>query len=259
MNWAIMKNTWHMCLASKLRQLVVTLFILYPLIKTTMSLCIEKQFPSEYLTDVAEQIPFVLACGSGCIGGQLNDGTLSLVLSRPVKISTYALSKWLAVAIAASTVSMIQFFAELFVAAFRTPYDLDPSFILTNGVERILICFGFSAVFMFFSSLVSGSKDLAVYLVFVIAGGITGMIAQIQPNTIPEGIGRTIANLLVPPIGCIYAVLHFILEPFIALTTVFKHGNLDWVQITAYFAVITFFISVCIYSLNRRELPYGAD
>jgi hypothetical protein len=259
MNWAIIKNTWHMCLASKLRQLVVTLFILYPLMKTTMSLCIEKEFPSEYLSDVSDQIAFVLACGSGCIGGQLNDGTLSLVLSRPIKISSYALSKWLAVAIAASTVSMIQFSAELFVALFRTPYALDATLIATNGTERILLCFGFSAVFMFFSSLVSGSKDLAVYLVFLIASGITGMLAQIEPNSIPEGIGRSIATMLVPPIGSVYEILHFILEPTIALTTLLKHGLFSWIEVTAYFSVIAFFVSVCIYSLNRRELPYGAD
>lgn len=248
-----------MCLASKLRQAVLLLFILTPLVKTTIELCVDKTFPADYLSESNSMVPFVLAVGSGCIGAQLNDGTLSLVLSRPVKISSYALSKWIAVAIAASVAGMTQFAAEIIVALARTPYSIDWEFAVANGVERVMVCFGFAAVFMFFSSLVSGSKDLAIYLVCMIASTICEWIAQVRPETIPEGIGRTLATLVVPPFALLYEILHALLAPMIALEPLLNHAMISISSIAAYFSIILVFISVCIYILNRRELPYGAD
>ncbi|HIA55576.1 MAG TPA: hypothetical protein EYN91_26420 [Candidatus Melainabacteria bacterium] len=259
MNWAIIKNTWHMCLASKLRQAVLLLFILTPLVKTTMELCVDKTFPTDYLSKSDSMVPFVLAVGSGCIGAQLNDGTLSLVLSRPVKISSYALSKWMAVAIAASVAGMTQFAAEIIVALARTPYSIDWAFVLTNGAERLMVCFGFAAVFMFFSSLVSGSKDLAIYLVCMIAATICQWISQIRPESIPAGPGRIAAALLVPTFSVLHEILKALLAPLISLEPLLNHSAISFSSITTYFAIICVFISVCIYSLNRRELPYGAD
>lgn len=259
MNWAIVKNTWQMCLASKLRQIVLVLLILFPLAKTTAELCITKEFPSDYLSEAAGSVFFVLTCGSGCIGRQLNDGTLSLVLSRPVKISSYAVSKWLSVAIASSLASMIQFAAELIVQDARAPYVMDAGFILTNGVERLLMCAGFSAVLMFFSSLVSGSKDLAVYLVCYIVEQIVSLISQIRPETIQNNLGKIAASIFVPPAGVLAQILQLVLAPSIDLSPLINHVMVNWFEITAYFAVVTFFISICIFSLNRRELPYGAD
>lgn len=259
MNWAIVKNTWQMCLASKLRQIVVAFLILFPLIKSTAQLCIENRFPHEFLSEPGGSIPFVLACGSGCIGGQLNDGTLSLVLSRPLKISSYVLSKWLAVAIASTIASLTQYFAELIVVGFRTAHLLDVGTVLTNGIERILICFGFSAVFMFFSSLVSSSKDLAVYFVCFLTSELCGMLAQIRPETLPEGAGRIAATVLVPPVAFISDILHFVLAPNIALLPLVNHFAISWTSITAYLSVVAIFTALCVFSLNRRELPYGAD
>lgn len=131
---------------------MLLLFIMTPIVRTTIELCAENKFSTEYLSTSGSMVPFVLAVGSDCIGAQLNDGTLSLVLSRPVRISSYAFSKWLAVANAASVAAMTQFAAEVIVAVSRTPYLIDWPYVLTNGVERLLVCFGFAAVFMFFSS-----------------------------------------------------------------------------------------------------------
>jgi hypothetical protein len=254
-----MKNTWQMCLASKLRQIVVTLFILFPLFKTTAELCTSSSFPTDMLSGPEGSVPFVLACASGCIGRQLNDGTLSLVLSRPLKISQYALSKWMAVSIASIVVCLTQFTAEIIVALARTPYWVSAPDIIANGVERILVCVGFSAVFVFFSSLVSGSKDLAVYLVLYLLAIISGWLGQIGPETLPEGTGRVVAKLFVPVMGVIAQVLGYVLSPFIDFAPLLNGLPLSWTAFTAYFCVITIFLSFCIFGLNRRELPYGAD
>ncbi len=259
MNWAIMKNTWQMCRASKLRLIVLTLFILYPLLKSTAELCIQKEFPTEYLSGPDSAIPFVLACGSGCIGSQLNDGTLSLVLSRPLKISEYALSKWMAVSIAASVMVLIQFSGELAALLARTPYWADAPTIIANAAQRILVCFGFSAVFVFFSSLVSGSKDLAVFLVIYIVQTVTAGLAQIKPDTLPEGLGRLTAKLLIPVLRETAGVLDYILKPYIDFSPLLTQFPVEWMAFTAYGAVIALFLSLSIFSLNRRELPYGAD
>jgi len=233
--------------------------VFYPLLKTTAELCITNEFPREYLTAASESVVFVLACGSGCIGGQLNDGTLSLVLSRPVKISSYAFSKWFAVAVASSVATLTQFAAEVIVVASRTPYLIDGGFVVANFFERLMICFAFSAVFMFFSSLVSGSKDLAIYFVCFIISKICESIAQMRPETLDDGFGKTLASFLVPPIALVDQALGFVLAPKIDLAPLLVNSVVTWPAVTAYFTVLTIFVSVCICSLNRRELPYGAD
>jgi hypothetical protein len=114
-------------------------------------------------------------------------------------------------------------------------------------------------VLVFFSCLVSGSKDLAVYFVVYLVSMIAGGLGQIRSDTVPEGLGRVAAKLLTPALSAVGDILDFVLKPQIDLSPLVHELSVPWTSFTAYACVVAVFLSLCIFSLNRRELPYGAD
>ncbi len=259
MNWAICKNTWKRCIANKLRMWILLVYILKPIIISTAQLCIQGEYSDSFFEGPNDSLVMVLICGSGVIGSQLNDGTLSLALSRPVKIVTYVFSKWFAVSVAASVATGIQLIAELIVAMSRTPALIDYSNLAVNGLERTLVCFGFSAVLVLLSSLFSGIKDLGIYLLLTLALSLIGMFSQIKGSSVPEGLARTAVEILVPVARSFAGLLQSVLPPTIDLSEL-TSGNMPSLSAFAmYLAVITVCLSIAIFRLNRKELPYGAD
>lgn len=259
MNWAICKNTWKRIIANKLRMWIVVVWMLKPIIISTLMLCLQHEFPDELYSGSADSIYFVLICGSGVIGSQLNDGTLSLVLSRPVTITSFVFSKWFAISVAASVAATVQLLCELTITLSRTPAAVHFVDVATNGIERIFVCVGFAAVMVLLSALVSGIKDLGLYLLLTIVFGIFQMLSAIKPQSVPDGLARIAVKIMVPIAQQLSTVLQALLHPSIDLTPILSGLLLSLNSLTSYLAVITVCLSLAIYSLNRRELPYGAD
>jgi ABC-type transport system involved in multi-copper enzyme maturation permease subunit len=238
---------------------ILLVVILAPIFASTVQLCTEHEFSGAALSPANGATLFVLICGSGAIGSQISDGTLSLVLSRPLTIRKYIFSKWFAIAVASTTAALIQLVSEVIVELNRTPAALNLSDVLINGTERALFCFGFSAVMILFSAVASGFKDLGLYFILVIINAISMMLAQIKPESVPEGVGRTIVNITLPASQIVNSVTEKIIQPGIDLSPLIAGTILSLHEFATYFAVIAAFLSLAIYSLNRRELPYGAD
>lgn len=257
MNWAICKNTWKRILANKLRMWILVVWIFKPIITTTVMLCLQHEFSDQLFSDSSESIYFVLICGSGVIGSQLNDGTLSLVLSRPVTIANFVFTKWYAISVAASVAAMVQLVCELIIALSRTPAAVNFVDVATNGIERLFVCAGFAAVMVLLSALVSGIKDLGLYLLLSIAASIFSMLSAIKPQSVPEGLAAV--NITVPITRQLSTILQTILSPSIDISPMLSGLWLSLNSVTSYLAVITVCLALSIYSLNRRELPYGAD
>jgi ABC-type Na+ efflux pump permease subunit len=230
-----------------------------PIIASTVQLCVQHYFSDQLISDPLRVTFFVLICGSGAIGSQLNDGTLSLVLSRPVTITKYVFSKWFAVSSASSIAAIVQLLCELAVALNRTPAAVSFTDVAINGTERILVCFGFAAVMILLSALVSGIKDLGLYLLLSILGVICSMLSQIKSNSVPDGLARVAVSIMVPFAQQCQTILDQILQPFVDLSPLLSGAFISLHAIASYLAVITLFLSLAIFSLNRRELPYGAD
>lgn len=195
----------------------------------------------------------ILACATGVIGSQLSDGTLSLMMSRPITTTRLVLSKWFAVGFAAFAVVFTQLLAEIVVTCFRTPYLLDPGAVLANAVERALLCFGLGAVITLLSTFVSGVKDLALYLVIAIGFSLLSLASQINERS-ASAFWKPIIKLLRPFVEGGAAAVQLVMLPYIDLS------SLTLISSTlAYLSVVAFCLSLSIWLLNRKELPYGAD
>jgi ABC-type transport system involved in multi-copper enzyme maturation permease subunit len=222
-------------------------------------LCLQREFPTELFSEPKEIAALALICGAGTIGSQLSDGTLSLVLSRPITISQYAASKWFAISVAAIVVSSLQLLSELLVALCRTPAAVDVSTLAANLIERILFCIGFGAVLTFLSALVSGGKDLGLYLLAQLTLQLLALASSINARSVPEGIARFAVQVFGPVAKWLAATLQLILNPYVEVSSVLNGMAISSSSIFSYLAVITVFLSLAIFCLNRRELPYGAD
>jgi hypothetical protein len=182
---------------------------------------------------------------------------LSLTLSRPITITEYVLSKWFAVATGSAVVSLLQLAAQTAIAMTRVS-DVHMNEILINGGERVVICFGICAVMTLCSCLVSGVRDLGVYLLISIIDGLFAGISTFRPGDVPIEIGKQIASVVVAFSGSVHHVLALCMSPTLDLKISSQLGTIPWLAITEFLAVITVTLSLAIFSLNRRELPYGA-
>jgi ABC-type transport system involved in multi-copper enzyme maturation permease subunit len=257
MNWAICKNTWTEILRNKLRLTILLFVFLSPIIGSTTGLCAEHVLSEEAFDSCEDTRYFVLIWGIGTIGRQVQDGTLSLLLSRPLMISKLVTSKWFAVAVASSITSILQLMAELLVA-FSRNQQISVFEAATNGVERVLVCIGLSAVVILLSSLVTGVKDIGLYVLLSILNDIFKSLAAIEPD---PSQNTTLKSFVVWSAHCAGSVYRFIQEclvPKIDLQMCISLGSIPWHELSLYLAIIATSLSLAIYTLNRKEFPYGS-
>ncbi|MBP6595541.1 MAG: ABC transporter permease subunit, partial [Candidatus Obscuribacter sp.] len=103
MNRAICVNTWREFKSNKVRLILLTLLFLGPLAHFTWRRCFSPlEIQDEMISFSAMSIFFALIWGIGVVGRERQHGTITLVLARPVTITNYIISKWIAVGLAAA-------------------------------------------------------------------------------------------------------------------------------------------------------------
>jgi ABC-type transport system involved in multi-copper enzyme maturation permease subunit len=259
LNWPVFKNTLREIAQNKLRLFLLLVLFLVPLIFTTFELCASGVFPSKPIEDSSSAINFVLLWGCGTIGRQVSDGTLSLLFSRPLTTTSFVFSKWSAVAFASIATSLFQLAAEAIVQFMRTPGSMAYGDIWCNAAERIMICFGFSAVIVLLSALVTGIKDLGLVFLIIIVQSIASAMSQMKPGEGSDVLTTSAVNIASLSAQFVSSLLETVSKPRVEMQTVLSGLPEMWYQIFAYLAVITVSLSLAILLLNKRELPYGSD
>jgi ABC-type transport system involved in multi-copper enzyme maturation permease subunit len=257
MNWAICKNTWTEVLRNKLRMALLLFMFLSPIFGSTSDLCTYHRFSETAFESCDGAKYFVLIWGIGTIGRQVKEGTLSLMLSRPLLISKLVVSKWFAVALASSITSVFQLLAELIVA-FSRNQQISVFEAATNGVERVLVCIGLSAVLILFSSLVTGVKDLGLYVLLYILTNIVQGLTTIETDPAQNVTLKSLVEFLVHCARAVYGFFEECLVPKIDLQMAISTGSIPWYELSLYLAIIATSLSLAIYILNRKEFPYGS-
>lgn len=257
MNRAICINTWREFKGNAVRLILLTLAFLAPLVSFTFQRCTyPATLTEEQIAHPSIAILFALLWGCGVIGKERQNGTIGLVLARPITISNYVTSKWFAVGLAASVCAVQALIVEHAVSIFFTPSLWVSTEFLTNALERVIIAFGISAVLIFYSSLVSGLKDLAL-----LAGTGFGLmlIAQmLSPFSYSRGseYEQNLAHHAMS-IGSYYIVAIF--YPNIPLADLINGGGEYLYYILNYFTVVTVFLSLAVFFLRRKEFSYAQD
>ena len=184
----------------------------------------------------------VLVLGAGMIGQDVSSGVLQLLFARPVRRPDYVVSRWLAVAIAASAVALLQLAVAVALMAARDSLPAAQE-VLLYGTGRVLESFGLAAVLALLSSLIPGFGDLALYLLFTMTAGVVQMAGQAKGWAWLDRLGGEFLATLVPTVD---------------LTRVIHAAPLPWFPIVSYASTVTLCLVLAIVAVNRKELSYAS-
>lgn len=260
MNRAVCITTWREFKANKVRVILLTLLFLGPIVMFTLQRCSNPEaLNSDLLSHPLMASFFTLLWASGVIGREVQNGTIALVLARPITIANYVVSKWFAVGFAASLCAVEAVFCEHIVSAFNCPSLLWAPEVLTNGFERVVLCFGTAAFLVFLSSLVSGLKDLALLagfgFVFVLYNAFAQTVYQCAVTT-----ARLVDTSFAVNCGHLIESLFIgILFPYVPLSVVTSGNLFAYGPIFSLLALVTCCLSFSIWVLTHREFSYAAD
>lgn len=234
MNVALLIAFWRQRLASPIRVVILALMVLVPpaLISAIRGLG---------LAQLGDAVPLAMVLAVGMIGQDVSSGVLQLIFARPVRRSEYVLSRWLAVSLGASLLSLVQigFYVALAAARGAAP---SADAVLQFALGRELQIFGVAATMALLSSLIGGVGDLAIYALLTIMGGVVGMIGQLRQSGAITWIGHEIGTLVSPKIEIAQIVA----------------GSPSWFAIATYASNLTLCLLLAILILNRKELSYAS-
>jgi len=259
MNRAVCITTWREFKSNKVRLIMLFLLFVAPLFQYTVQRCQSPEsMTQDLITPSGVAIAYALLWGAGVIGREMQHGTISLVLARPISIVSYVLSKWFAVGLAASVCAFQALLVEHLISAVFSPsLAFDPEF-LVNGAERVLICFGTAAFLTFLSSLVSGLKDLALLAGLLFLLSISSAAIQIL-EYFPGGRSGDMAEQAIH-IGTVFAQgIIFVLYPCVPIGYLIAGNYNEIISLLSYATMITVFLSLSIFVLTRKEFSYAAE
>ncbi|MBS2008881.1 MAG: hypothetical protein JST01_17655 [Cyanobacteria bacterium SZAS TMP-1] len=259
MNRAVCVTTWREFKSNKVRLVILFLLFVAPLFSYTVQRC--QNADSRYqdlLTPSIVAIAYALLWGAGAIGREMQHGTISLVLARPISIVTYVISKWFAVGLAASVCSFQAVLVEHLISSVFCPsLAFEPEF-LVNGAERVIVCFGTASFLIFLSSLVSGLKDLALLAGLLFLLSISSSIIQIM-EYLPGGRTGKIAEQVVHVGTAFGQGVIFILDPVVPVGYFFSGNFTEILSVLSWLTMVTCFLSMAIFVMTRKEFSYASE
>ena len=261
MNKAICATTWREFKANKVRCSILTLLFLLPVaFYTLVRLNWDNAYEVDMISPPIIALAYTLLWSVGVIGREVQNGTIGLVFTRPITIANYVVSKWFAVSFAAAICSVQAGVIEHLISSFYNPSLLFSLEFFSNCCERVFICFGFAAVMVMLSSLVSGMKDIAVLAGFALLWGITNMIGGMLRSDL--GIFNQYANVIYPLAGLVDLYNKMMIQAFFPSLSIEPMLDLNFLYLPAilnYGALVTACLASSIFLLNRKEFSYAAD
>lgn len=261
MNKAICATTWREFKANKVRCSILTLLFLLPVaFYTLLRLNWDNAYEVDMVSPPVIALAYTLLWSVGVIGREVQNGTIGLVFTRPITIANYVISKWFAVSFAAAICAVQAGVIEHLISSFYNPSLLFSIEFFSNCCERVFICFGFAAVMVMLSSLVSGMKDIAVLAGFALLWGITNMIGGMLRSDL--GIFNQYAHVIYPLAGLVDLYNKMMLQAFFPSLSIEPMLDLNFLYLPAilnYGALVTGCLASSIFLLNRKEFSYAAD
>lgn len=235
MNLALVLALWRQRLTSPIRMVLLGAMTGFPLLGVAF-------VQGARLSILGDSQGPVLVLGAGMIGQDISSGVLQLLFARPVRRPDYVVSRWLAVAIAATAVAVLQLVIALPLMAARgiTPSAQE---ILIYASGRVFESFGLAAVLALLSSLIPAVGDLALYLLFTMSAGVFQMAGRMKGWAWADRLGAEVLASLLPTIDMSRLILA---------------SPMPWYPIVSYVSTVVLCLALAIVAVNRKELSYAS-
>ena len=223
-------------LASPIRLGVLAAAALLPVLGSVLS---QGRLPS---AGGASELALIL--GAGIIGQSVSTGTLQLVLARPIRRSTFVLTRWLAVGSAALAIFGACTVAAWLLGSASGMETQTPGDVALLLAEAALHAFGAAAVLVALSALVRGYGDIAIWIVGTILALLASEVGQVKDVATLRWAGRQTLEFL---------------RPSVDLRQVLGARPVPLSGLAAWAFTVTLCLAVAIVLLNRKELSYASS
>ena len=234
MNETLMLTFLRQRISSPVRMVILSAMVCLPLLFIAA-------MPGMGFTPFGESQPLILLFAVGMIGQDVSTGVLQLLFARPVKRWEYVLSRWLAVALAATAVCWLQALLGWGLLSLRGAAP-PPEYVLMFAAGRVLEALGLAAIMTLLSSLIGGYGDLALYVLGSIGLGIVALVAQANGWHVAQQVVQILSDSLTPKLEMAQ----------------FRAGAPSWFAIASYLSSVTLALWLAVVSVNRKELSYAS-
>ncbi|PTL76013.1 hypothetical protein [Vitiosangium sp. GDMCC 1.1324] len=186
-----------------------------------------------------------LCLGMGTIGRDVSEGLLPVLLTRPMRRSSYVLSHWAALGTVASFWALLHLLLQwglIQIATYQPPHSIE---LLYNALGRVSLCFGMAATLVCFSSRLPAFGNLVLW----------GVLYYLMDQVLP-GFGQTPSILEFTFTARQY--LKGLLLPELDFRRTFAATPISWFRLTTYASNVSLLLLLAIYVFNRREVSYAS-
>ncbi len=185
-----------------------------------------------------------LSLGLGTIGRESSEGLLPVMLTRPVKRSTYVLSHWAALGTVASFWALLHLLLQwglIQSSMVHPPRDIE---LLYNALSRVSLCFGMAATLVCFATRLPGFGNLILW----------GVLFFVATRVLP-GFGKE------ESLNWVFTLrqyLNGLLLPALDIRKTFAATPISWFRLTTYLSNVSLLLLLAIHLFNRREVSYAS-
>jgi ABC-type transport system involved in multi-copper enzyme maturation permease subunit len=223
-------------LRSPVRMTIASFMFVFPLLGVLL-------MPAMGLASLGNGFQFALVFSAGMIGQEISAGVLQLVFARPLRRDEYVFSRWFACAFLAVTLATLQIAIGVVILALRG-FPPETSATLAALGTQALAAIGTASVFAFFSAVMGGLGDLALFLLATLLGGGFQLLGAATTNRAFARTGEEIVRFIQPQLD---------VPTLMAATTV------PWFSVLSYVSSVTLCLALAVVIVNRKELSYASS
>lgn len=196
------------------------------------------------LTDPKLFSLIVLALGLSSIGRDVSEGLLPVLLTRPLRRSSYVLGHWAALGTVASFWALLHGLLQWGLILSTTPAPPRVEELLYNLFGRVTLCFGMAATLVCFSTRLPAWGNILLW----------GLLYYVAERVLP-GLGKD------ESVRYAFVVRQYLLGlllPELDFRQTFAASPISWFRLTTYLSNVSLLLLLGIHIFNRREVSYAS-
>jgi hypothetical protein len=200
-------------------------------------------FPPELLRpDEILLIP--LSLGLGSIGRDASEGLLPVLLTRPIRRSSYVLGHWAALGTVASFWALLHLLLQWGLVQSSVVHPPRTVELLYNGLGRVSLCFGMAATLVCFATRLPAYGNVILW----------GVLYFVATRVLP-GFGKE------DSLTWVFTLRHYLnglLMPELDIRKTFAATPISWSRLTTYLSNVSLLLLLATHIFNRREVSYAS-
>jgi hypothetical protein len=195
--------------------------------------------------DLPQEIFIIpLSLGVATIGRDSSEGLLPVLLTRPLRRSTYVLSHWAVLGSVASFWALLHLALQCGLISAVAPHGPMPLEVLYNAIGRISLCFGMAATLVCFSARLPGWGNLVLWgVLFFLAERVLPGLGQDESARYAFTVRQYLLGILMPELD---------------FRRTFAATPVSWFRLTTYLSNVSLLLLLGIHILNQREVSYAS-